>query len=76
MKTFGNIMKVLAVLATIAGAIYVAATYGDKIVAWAKKLMNRMKSCSCCCAEEFIVPADEIPTQEEPAQAEENDFEA
>lgn len=48
MKIFGNIMKILAAIATIAGAVYLIATYGDKIVAWAKKLLN----CSCCCDEE------------------------
>lgn len=48
MKIFGNVMKILAALATIAGAVYLIATYGDKIVAWAKKLLN----CSCCCGEE------------------------
>lgn len=48
MKIFGNIMKILAAIATIAGAVYLIATYGDKIVAWAKNLLN----CSCCCGEE------------------------
>lgn len=48
MKIFGNVMKILAALATIAGAVYLIATYGDKIVAWAKKLLN----CSCCCGED------------------------
>lgn len=48
MKIFGNVMKILAALATIAGTVYLIATYGDKIVAWAKKLLN----CSCCCGEE------------------------
>ena len=48
MKIFGNIMKILAAIATIAGAVYLIATYGDKIVAWAKNLLN----CSCCCDEE------------------------
>ena len=37
MKVFGNILKVLVALAAIAGLVYVVATYGDKIVAWAKK---------------------------------------
>ena len=46
MKTVGTILKILAALAAIAGIIYVIATYGDKIVAWAKKLLSR---CPCCC---------------------------
>ena len=35
-------LKILTALAAIIGAAYVIATYGDKIVAWAKKLL------SCC----------------------------
>lgn len=46
MKVFSTVVKLLVALAAIAGAVYVAATYGDKIVAWCKKLLN---SCSCCC---------------------------
>lgn len=38
MKAFNTILKILAALAAVAGAIYVIATYGDKIVAWAKKV--------------------------------------
>jgi len=46
MKTFGIIAKIVVALAAIAGAVYLAATYGDKIVAWAKKLLS---SCKCRC---------------------------
>ena len=45
MKVFSIIIKILVALAAVAGAVYIAATYGDKIVAWAKKMLN----CSCCC---------------------------
>ena len=38
-------LKILTALAAIAGAVYVIATYGDKIVAWAKKIMA---ACPCC----------------------------
>ena len=45
MKVFTTIVKVLAALAAVVGAVYVAATYGEKIVAWAKKmLVNTAKS--------------------------------
>jgi len=44
MKIFSTVLKILTALAAVAGAIYVIATYGDKIVAWAKNLLN----CSCC----------------------------
>ena len=45
MKT---VLKVLTALAAIAGTVYVIATYGDKIVAWAKKIMA---ACPCCSKE-------------------------
>ena len=48
MKTFTIIAKVVAALAAVAGIVYVVATYGDKIVAWAKKLLGH--GC-CCCAD-------------------------
>lgn len=40
MKTVNTIVKILAALAAVAGAVYVAATYGDKIVAWAKRILG------------------------------------
>lgn len=45
MKVFGIIMKIVAALAAVAGAVYVIATYGDKIVAWAKRILG----IDCCC---------------------------
>lgn len=35
-------LKVLAALAAIAGVVYVIATYGEKIVAWARGLMSNI----------------------------------
>ena len=55
MKVFATVMKILAALATVAGAVYLIATYGDKIVAWAKNLLN----CSCCCGEVDCCCGDE-----------------
>ena len=46
MKTLNTIIKIATALAAVAGAIYLIATYGDKIVAWAKKLLD---SCPCKC---------------------------
>jgi len=68
MKAFNVILKILAAAAAVLGAVYVAATYGDKIVAWAKKVLPQ---CPCCkeepaCAEE--VPAEEAPAEEAPAE--------
>ena len=41
MKAFNTVMKVVAALAAVAGAVFVVATYGDKIVAWAKSLIQK-----------------------------------
>ena len=81
MKIFCNVLKVLAALATVAGVVYVVATYGDKIVAWVKQLWNKVSCCggSCCCeaseeisAEEIV---EEVPVAEDAVQAEDKDFE-
>ncbi len=45
MKTFTVIAKIVAALAAVAGVVYIVATYGDKIVAWAKNLLGK----GCCC---------------------------
>ena len=39
MKT---VWKVLAVLAAIAAIVYIIANYGEKIVAWARKVMSNI----------------------------------
>ncbi len=46
MKIFSCVLKILAALAAIAGVVYVVATYGDKIVALARKLLG-MACCEC-----------------------------
>lgn len=45
MKAVKIVLEIIAALAAVAGIVYVIATYGDKIVAWAKKLLNG----KCCC---------------------------
>ena len=52
MKVIGTILKILAALAAVAGAVYVIATYGDKIVAWAKNLLNKFSCNDCCCCDD------------------------
>lgn len=52
MKIVNTIAKILLALAAVAGAVYVIATYGDKIVAWAKNLLGCCKcgeECTCEC---------------------------
>lgn len=72
-------VKLLVALAAVAGTVYVIATYGDKIVAWVRKMIP---SCPCksdtdvVCHEEDVadnapaeVPAEEeAPAQEVPAE--------
>ena len=79
MKIAATIGKILAAVAAVAGAVYLIATYGDAIVAWAKKFLG----CTCCCEEECCCEepcecceAAEAPAEEAPVEAEESDFEA
>ena len=80
MKVFGTIMKVLVALAAVAGAVYAVATYGDKIVAWAKNLLGKCCCDECCCCEDDCCCEEEAccceEAAEEAVQAEEADFEA
>ena len=46
MKIFKLIAKIVVALAAVAGVVYVIATYGDRIVSWAR---NLLKSCKCSC---------------------------
>ena len=58
MKTF---WKIVAALITIAGIVYVIATYGDKIVAWAKALVSKCHCIcdeGCCCGEDCCCDED------------------
>ena len=64
MKALNTILKIVAALAAVAGAIYVVATYGDKIVAWAKKLWSSLPQCP-----EVTVTAE--PDVQEPQAVEE-----
>lgn len=41
MKTFMNILKVLAVLVAIASVAFVVIRYGERIVAWCKETLGR-----------------------------------
>lgn len=83
MNAFKTVVKVLTALAAVAGVVYIIATYGDKIVAWAKKLLaecpckckvDDCADCECKCecpseepAEEAPV-AEEVPVEEAPAE--------
>ena len=90
MKAFNTIVKILAAIAAITGVVYVIATYGDKIVAWAKKMLA---SCPCKCdvedcadcqceaecpceepAEEPVEVAEDAPAEEPAEEAEEEEI--
>ena len=88
MKAMKTILKILAALAFVAGLVYVVATYGERIAAWARQLLNRCCEffgieCSCCCDCDCdgdcecdcdcSCATEEIP--EEAVVAEETDFE-
>ena len=63
-----NIIKILTALAAVAGAIYLIATYGEQIVAWAKKLWNAMPKCPNCEKAEVVEEYTEEPNVEEAAE--------
>lgn len=71
MKTANIIIKIVAALAAVAGVVFVIATYGDKIVAWAKKMLG---CCPCdgeceCCEEECFEEEEVAEETEEVAEA-------
>ena len=81
MKAFKTLLKVLAVLAAIGGAVYVGMTYGDQIVEWVKKVLRiDTPEGECCCDEECCCDGEcccEEAAEEaaEAVEAEEKDFE-
>lgn len=83
MKVFATIMKIVAALAAIAGIVFVIAKYGDKIVAWAKKMLGLDEYCCCddcdgeCCCDGECEECEtcEECCCEECEEVEETDFE-
>ena len=63
-----NIVKILTALATIAGAVYIIATYGEQIVAWAKKVWAAMPKCPSCEEAEIVEEVVEETAEEEAAE--------
>ena len=82
MKAVNVIIKIVVALAAIAGIVYLAATYGDKIVAWSKKMLARIGccccdgecececdcDCDCCCDEEELTEEITEEAAEEPVE--------
>lgn len=67
MKALNTIVKILTALATVAGIVYIIATYGEQIVAWAKKALAALPKCSCC---EEAEPEVEVEIEVEAAAEE------
>ena len=72
MKT---LLKIVTALAAVIGAAYVIATYGDKIVAWARQLMAKLPCCNVELEEDFepevsAAPAEEPAVEEVPVEEE------
>ena len=63
MKT---VLKILTALAAVIGTAYVLATYGDKIVAWAKDLLAKFPCCAKVELEDDFEPEVTEPVAEEP----------
>ena len=49
MKIFNVVWKIVAALAAVAGIAFVVVKYGDKIVAWFKKVFGDLFYCECDC---------------------------
>lgn len=89
MKELNIVLKLIAVLAAIAGIVFVIVAYGDKIAAWFKSLMVKLGWTNGetivideddIIIEEAAAPAEqnadgEAPAAEEAVHADENDFE-
>ena len=64
---FNTIVKLVTALAAVVGAIYIVATYGDKLVEWAKSIMG------CCHCKPAMntptAPAEDFVSEDAPQEA-------
>ena len=70
MKALNTIVKLLTALAAVLGGIYILATYGEKIVAWAKSVVIDLPDCPCGKDAKPVAETVEEPAAEESAPAE------
>ena len=71
MKNFALVAKILTAVAALVGIAYLVATYGEQIVAWAKKLLA---SCPCQCDADDCADCEcelDCPIEEAAAEEEE-----
>ena len=73
MKVFNVIWKILVAIAAVAGIVYVAITYGDKICAWFKERFGGCCCCDCDCDCDCECACEDAPAEE--VAAEDADFE-
>ena len=71
MKVFNKIVKVFLALAAVAGVIYAIAAYGERIVAWAKNLLTRLRGKIDYCYDD-----DDFDEEIYDDMTDEDDFEA
>lgn len=76
MKAFWTVVKILAVLAAIAGVIYVIAAYGDKMVAWARKLLGRNRKPIFTYSTAYGEPVGEVGEADDAGSLDDEDFES
>jgi hypothetical protein len=72
MNAFSVIMKILAAAAVIAGIVFAVVVYGDKIMAFAKKLLSRIGCYGECDDSDFV---DDCDLEDEDFVAGDQDFE-
>ncbi len=64
MKNLKVVLSVLAALVAIAGVVYAFVTYGDKIIAWCKRMISKIPGCDYlfsdddCFDDDFEDPAE------------------
>ena len=72
MKAANTIIKILTALATVAGIVYIVATYGEQIVAWAKKVLASFPKCPACEEDDSDIEIEfEVEAAAEEVEAEE-----
>ena len=68
MKNFALIAKIVTAIAAVVGFAYIIATYGEQIIAWAKKLLP---ACPACEETEEAPAVEEEAVEEAPVVEEE-----
>lgn len=71
MNAFSVLLKILAAAAVIAGAVFAVVVYGDKIMAFVKKLLGR-PCCGACDDSDFV---DDCDLEDDEIVAGDQDFE-